>query len=142
MQIIGGASGEILDRFDAVLAQCDQHRRADPVNFAQRGLDAQFPAPGCERVPGAIGGSARLLHWDRLRSLSQPREHGCRIWLSHPILTPGRRKWCLAVHPKAGSRSGRDRRSRNVTQSPLNDQGEQRRNVLRCLAARDHRWHC
>jgi len=31
-----------------------------------------------------------------------------------------------AVHPKAGSRSGRDRRSRNVAQSPLNDQGEQR----------------
>src|SRR5205809_4934465 len=46
-------------RLDAVLAQGDQHRRADPGNFAQRGLEAQRPAPGSERVLGAIGGSAR-----------------------------------------------------------------------------------
>src|SRR6266542_857225 len=45
MQIIGGASGEILDRLDAVLAQGDQHRRADPGNSAQCGLDAELPAP-------------------------------------------------------------------------------------------------
>ena len=41
------------------------------------------------------------------------------------MLAPGRRKWCPQSIPKAGSRSGRDRRSRNVAQSPLNDQ-EQR----------------
>jgi hypothetical protein len=42
------------------------------------------------------------------------------------MLAPRRRKWCPAVHPKAGFRSGRDRRSSNVTQSPPDDQGEQR----------------
>src|SRR6266702_7541417 len=75
MQIVGGASGEILDRLDAVLAQGDQHRRANPGNFAQRGFDAELPPPGSELVPCAIGGSARLLRLDRLGSLSQPEEH-------------------------------------------------------------------
>src|SRR6266536_3340563 len=84
MQIIGGASGEILDRLDAVLAQGDQHRRADSGNFAQRGLDAQLPAPGSERVPGAFGGSARFLRLDRLGRLSQPEEHGRRTSCSRP----------------------------------------------------------
>ncbi len=40
--------------------------------------DAELPAPGSERVPGAIGGGARL---DRLGSLFSAR----RTWLSHLI---------------------------------------------------------
>ncbi len=104
MQIIGIASGEIFDRLDAVLAQGDQHRRADPGNFAQRGFDAKLPAPGSELVPGAFGKSARLLRMDRLGSLSQPEEHG----RPHPMFAPGRRNCCPAVQSKAHSRSGRD----------------------------------
>src|SRR6266700_6988914 len=36
MQIIGGASGEVLDRLDAVLAQGDQHRRVDSTARPRR----------------------------------------------------------------------------------------------------------
>ena len=40
-QIVGGATGQILDAFYIVLAQCNQYRGGDTGNRFQRVLDAQ-----------------------------------------------------------------------------------------------------
>jgi hypothetical protein len=122
MQIIGGASGEILDRLDAVLAQGDQHRRADSSDFAQRDLDAELPTPGCKSAsPARSAGAPAFCAWAGLAAFRSQKNMAVpsHVRARAPKVVPGR--------SIPGSRSGRDRRSRNVTQSPLNDQGEQPR---------------
>ena len=47
-EIVGGATGEILDRLDAVLAEPHQHRGGDAGHLLERVLDAEFLALGVE----------------------------------------------------------------------------------------------
>src|SRR6202165_5588667 len=84
VEIVNGASGELFQRFDAILAQGDQHRGGDARNFFERILDAERSAPGFE-----LGFAGRgLVTRSRLQSLrgfgsaSQPGEHVPPISLS------------------------------------------------------------
>ena len=47
-QIVGGATGEVLDGLDVVLAELDQHLRGHAGHVLQRILDAELLAPGLE----------------------------------------------------------------------------------------------
>src|SRR5215510_9028181 len=47
-KIVGGATREVLDRLDVVLAELDEHRGSDTRNLAHRILYAQFLALGVE----------------------------------------------------------------------------------------------
>src|SRR4051794_26236595 len=44
-EVVGGAAGKVLDGFDVVLAERDQHRGRDAVDFPHVVGDAQFSAP-------------------------------------------------------------------------------------------------